>query len=140
MNRSSRRFEHVPLEQVPVLDERPRILHVSPNHTDARRQALERAGFRVEVAQAAGEAARRLREEPFDAVIVGHPLSREEKAAVVGAARAAESAPWIIALYKLWVTEGSGAHVAIDAQDGPEAVISALRRLGRGRGGRRKRK
>lgn len=126
------RFPQIPLNHVPINGARPRVLHVSTERALAltRSAILQRAGFRVQTAYATGEAARLLHENDYVAVIVGHSLSREQKAHVIGAARAASSAPWIVGLYSLSSTEASGAHVAVDTHDGPQAVVDALRRVG----------
>lgn len=133
-HRHAPRFPQVPLHLVPTLAPRalrPRVLNVSLDRAlGAQCSArLQHAGFRVETAPTTEEAARRLQERDFDAVIVGHSLSRAQKAEVIGAARAAESAPWIIGLYYLERTDAVGTHIAIDAQDGAEAIIDALGRL-----------
>lgn len=80
-------------------------------------------------AASAEEAARHFRRHSFRAVIIGQAVPTEEKPKLIRAARAAASAPWIIGVYKLAADEAAGAHVAVDSHDGPQALLSALRRF-----------
>lgn len=133
------RFEQVPLETIAVCSERaiPTVLSVTGDHAlgQARSEMLERAGLHVETVANAEEASRLLLNKRYDAVVVGHSLPKAGKAEVIGAARAAKSAPWVIGLYDLWSGQASGVHLAVDMRDGAEALVSAIRRLAFGRAG-----
>lgn len=139
MNATPRRFPQVPLAQVPASPGRasrapakwPRVLNVSRDRSvaETRSDIMKEAGFRVETVFAAGDAAHLLQEKEYEAVIVGHNLSREQKAQVIGAARAAAGAPWIIGLYTLGPFEAVGTHFAVDVHEGPQAIVEAVRRV-----------
>lgn len=138
-NKSRRRFQQVPLEKIAAVAEAaaPKVLSVSRDGVLAQTRStiLQRAGLQVDTVMDTEEAARLLFDKSYDAVVLEHSLSREGKAEVIGAARSARSAPWIIGLYNLWSSEARGVHIAIDTQDGAEALVTAIRRLVSGRSG-----
>ncbi len=105
------------------------VLNVSAdlNLLETRRAILEREGYLVSCASNAVEAVLLCRQEPFDAVVVGHSLPKRQKHAVIQAVRKYSPAACIIGLYKISVAEAVGADIVIDSHDGPDILIEAIR-------------
>ncbi len=136
MNRSPSRarFEQVPLSSVPGLlqeKRRPQILNVSPDLLLLRTRTaiLERAGVWTVNAGSTAEAVRLCRRYGFDGVVLCHELSEQAKRQVTQAARRRRAGTTVIGLYSIGPSEAAAADVAVNAHDGPEALLKAVRAI-----------
>ncbi len=128
---AERRFEQVPLASIATLRsaDSPKVLHVSPIPLllETRSAVLEAAGVRTVSAGSVAAAVRLCRRHSFNAVVLCHELSRQQKEQVMRAARRNNTATTVIGLYNLVSTEAKGADLAVDSHDGPEALLQAVR-------------
>ena len=124
-------FEQVPLARIaPLLEGKrpPRILIVGhdPLLVETRSAILQNSGLRAIGASSAAEAARISRREEFDALVLCHELSQQDKQMVMQEARRRKPRSKVIALYSITPSEASGADLAVDSHDGPEAFLEAV--------------
>ncbi len=127
-----RRFEQVSLESIaPLRRDEPRrkVLNLSPDPLllQTRAAILERTGVLTVNAGSAAEAVWLCRSQHFDAVVVCHSLDQQQRQLVMQAARRGKPGTTVIGLYNLTRANAAGADLVVDTNDGPEALLKAVR-------------
>jgi hypothetical protein len=108
----------------------PSLLSVSYDESllRTRHWILETAGFNVTSALGFTQATNHFRTGAFDLVIVGHSIPHEDREALLKMLRI-ETECRVLSLRKPGDPPLPGADHSIDAWDGPEALISAVRKV-----------
>jgi DNA-binding response OmpR family regulator len=93
-----------------------------------RQLILQQDGYQVTSALGFIEALRRCKEGGFDLAIVGHSIPRSDKRVLLEEIHKSCRAP-VLSLYKS--SEGSlpGADYAMDAMDGPQALLEMVHKV-----------
>ena len=122
------RFEQVPLSAVPMLT-RKRVLNICEERTllQTRTAILEAAGFHAVAASTVESARQALALDSFDAVVICHSISHDDRQELIRAVRKLCPSARIVGLYNLPPQNDHGADRMIDAHDGPDSLIQALR-------------
>lgn len=108
----------------------PRILSVGEKTTRllSRNNALTAAGYSVATPRRPEEAPLLLRQDRFDAVVIGHSVPNPLRAQVIQELKAAApQVPVIFVFASPLADDGEGADFSVDVSDGP---IELLRKLG----------
>jgi len=108
----------------------PSILSVSYDEAllRTRRWILETVGFKVTSAFGFAQATTHLQANRFDLVIIGHSIPREDKEALLKIVKAHQHSR-ILSLRRAGDLPLTDVDDSIDAFEGPEVLISAVRKL-----------
>jgi DNA-binding response OmpR family regulator len=93
-----------------------------------RQMLLEQAGYHAISALGFTDAIERCREGKFDLAIIGHSIPRNDKRVIVQEIRQSSKSP-VLSLYKS--TEGplESVDYALDANEGPNALLNTVNRI-----------
>lgn len=109
-----------------------KILNVGANYTlvDERNKVLTSAGFEVVSATNLLEVTNACEEHDFALVVLGQGLNVNEKRRIKSTIRSSckRGVP-ILALYQKSVSEADDADRSLAAQDGPEALVRAVKEM-----------
>jgi DNA-binding response OmpR family regulator len=107
------------------------VLNVSSEESllATRAAILQNMGYNVLSATNLPQVEHACKHKKIAAVIVGHSLPRNEKQRIITTVRdRCPAGTPVIGLYRSSPDEVAGTDEAISAQDGPEALVAALRR------------
>ena len=127
------RFPHVPLESIPALrsSKETAVLNIcaDPPLLETRTAILQVAGFHTVAAGSAAAALRELSAQPFQVVVLCHPIPARQRKDIGERARQRIPGVRTIMLYKVSSTEAADADVAMDSHEYPDVMINAIRKL-----------
>jgi DNA-binding response OmpR family regulator len=109
---------------------RRRILSISYDLSllTTRQMLLEQAGYQPISALGFTDAVQRCREGKFDLAIIGHSIPQKDKRALVQEIRQSCKAP-VLSLYTTSEGPLEAAEYAIDANEGPAAVLNMVNQI-----------
>jgi DNA-binding NtrC family response regulator len=112
-----------------MMNQAPSILSISYDESllQTRRLILESAGFAVTSALGYTQAMGHCKSRVFDVVIIGHSIPFDVKESLLRTARA-QKRPAVVVLWRPGDGELSGADLHLDAWEGPEALVSTVRK------------
>jgi DNA-binding NtrC family response regulator len=104
-----------------------RILSVSYDESllATRQMILERAGFEVVSALGFSEALERCKKSNFDLVLLGHTIPIKDKASLIPSLK--QHCTRVLSIRRPGFPPAPGADFSVDSQEGPEALIAAVK-------------